>query len=32
MGGGGNMLGNPVARAAVTGIAAMAAKKMMGGR
>ena len=31
-GGGGGMLGNPVARAAVAGIAAMAAKKMMGGR
>jgi hypothetical protein len=30
--GGGGMLGNPVAKAAVAGIAAMAAKKMMGGR
>jgi hypothetical protein len=28
----GGMLGNPVAKAAVAGIAAMAAKKMMGGR
>ncbi len=32
MGGRGGMLGNPVAKAAVAGIAAMAAKKMMGGR
>ncbi len=30
--GGGGMMGNPVAKAAVAGIAAMAAKKMMGGR
>jgi hypothetical protein len=30
--GGGGMLGNPVAKAAVAGIAAMAVKKMMGGR
>ena len=31
-GGGGGMLGNPAAKAAVAGIAAMAAKRMMGGR
>ncbi len=30
--GGGGMLGNPVAKAALAGIAAMAVKKMMGGR
>ncbi len=30
--GGGGMLGNPFARAAVAGIAAMAAKKKMGRR
>ena len=30
--GGGGMLGNPVAKAAVAGIAAMAVKRMMGGR
>lgn len=31
MGGGGNVFGNPLAKAAMAGIAAMAAKKMMGG-
>ncbi len=30
-GGGGNVFGNPLAKAAMAGIAAMAAKKMMGG-
>jgi hypothetical protein len=30
-GGGSNVLGNPLAKAAMAGIAAMAAKKMMGG-
>ena len=30
--GGGGMMGNPVAKAAMAGIAAMAAKRMMGGR
>ena len=32
MGGGGSMLENPIAKAALAGVAAMAVKKMMGGR